>query len=192
MSRAAQGTLCTHSITLTVLEASFSHASLGPRPPLLSSTGLLSLEAAFPTWHSGFTLRPPAHRYPVPRSEWSCPDVTGEPGLGTILLAKFPHRASTSADCAPSPPARSNPSLPKAGILALPCTPECLGQSHGSLPSLCSSAPATPPSLTHSILLYTLGLLWSFSQTPWLFSQQIHPILHSPEIPCYYGMNIMR
>ena len=141
-------------------------------PPLLSSTGLLSLEAAFPTWHSGFTLRPPAHRYPVPRSEWSRLDVTGEPGLGTILLAKSPHRASTSADGAPSPPARSNPSLPTAGILALPCTPECLGQSRGSLPSLCSSAPTTPPSLTPSILLYTLGLLWSFSQTPWLFSQQ--------------------
>lgn len=72
------------------------------QPPLLSSTGLLSLEAAFSTWHSGFTLCPLAHRYPVPRSEWSHPDVTGELGLGTILLAKFQHRASTSADGSPS------------------------------------------------------------------------------------------
>lgn len=103
-------------------------------PPLLLSAGLLSLEAAFSTWHSGFTLCPPAHRYPVPRSEWSCPDVTGEPGLGTILLAKFRHRASASADGAPSPPARNNPSLPTAGILALPCTPGSLGQPRGSLP----------------------------------------------------------
>ena len=104
------------------------------QPPLLSSTGLLSLEAAVSTWLSGFTLCPPAHRYPVPRSEWSHPDITGEPGLGTILLAKFRHRASTSADGSPSPPARNNPSLPTAGILALPCPPESLGQPRGSLP----------------------------------------------------------
>ena len=88
-------------------------------PPLLSSTGLLSLEAAFPTWHSGFTLRPPAHRYPVPRSEWSRLDVTGEPGLGTILLAKFPHRASTSADGAPAPQLEVTPASPQQG--SWPC-----------------------------------------------------------------------
>lgn len=133
--------------------------------PLLSSVGLLSLEAAFPTWHSGFTLSPPAPRYPVPRSERSRPDVTDELGLGTILLAKFRHRASTSADGAPSPQAS-----PQQGSWPCPVLPSAWVSPVGPFLSLCSYPPATPPSPTPSILLYTLGLLWSFSQTPWLFS----------------------
>ena len=103
---------------------------------LLSSAGLLSLEAAFPTWHSGFTLSPRAPRYPVPRSEWSRPDVTDEPGLGTILLAKFRHRASTSADGAPSPQAS-----PRQGSWPCPVLPGTWVSPVGPFLSLCS-----PPS----------------------------------------------
>lgn len=189
---------------LTVLEASpWSPAPGSPLPPVpptpllvfwspVSGNCFLSwcwaVSQAWPQ-HCGFTLCPPAHNL-VSRSEPSHLCVTDERGGGSALLAKFRHRASTSAVCPPTPepPAGNDPCLPMAGVLALPSTPECLVSPVEPSSAFCPSAPVTPPPPPSSI---HSGYCGASSQTRWLFSRQVHPIFCSPEITCCSGMHIM-